>query len=136
MIMRSRAGVTGVVVGLCVAGVLTGCGGSDGTAPALSGLAMKTDPVVREQIAQAEVTASDPNGLEGLVLNLRFGGAASLTTSTPASGVTSELKSSLILFGFVLNSAAPTGSYTLAVTATDGTGLTGNEVATTFTVSK
>ena len=114
-----------------VAAPILACGG--GEAPTLSNLQITTSPVVRGAQANGTIDVSDPDGLAGLTITLKFSGPAELSLPVTPVGLTETQTQATLALAFLLSAGSPTGAYTLEATATDADDLVSNAVTTTFT---
>ena len=119
---------------LATAGLLAlgGCG--SGSAPSLSSLTITTLPVTRGTTEVATVIVSDPEGLGGLKMEMTFSGPITATVPVQLSGTSPSMTTAKVTLQFRLKATAPSGTYTISVTATDGDGHRSAPVSTTFTL--
>jgi hypothetical protein len=113
---------------------LMACGGGSGTAPTISNLQMSATTVAPGDQITGTMRIEDPDGLGGLSVSLTISGPVSAQSSVPVQGASDALTQADVPFFVNISAMAPTGSYTVTVTATDGDGNTSNPLSTQVTV--
>jgi hypothetical protein len=118
---------------ICVVWLMA-CGGGSGTAPTISNLQLSTTTVAPGDQITGTMRIADPDGLGGLSVSLTVAGPVSAQSSVPVQGASDALTQADVPFFVNISAMAPTGSYTVTVTATDGDGNTSNPLSTQVTV--
>jgi hypothetical protein len=121
-------------VGLVSAVWLVACGSGPGEAPTISNLKMSATTVSPGDQITGTMRISDPDGLGGMSVSLAISGPLSAQSSTPVQGASDALTEADVPFFVNLSALAPTGVYSITVTATDGDGNTSNTLTTQVTV--
>jgi hypothetical protein len=112
--------------------LLIGCGG--GSAPELSEFQISTSPIVRGQPIDGTVKLRDADGLGGIEIQGELSGPASATLDVPVQGATDALTESTVGLVLLLTTAAPAGSYTASLVATDPDGMESEPVTVAMDV--
>lgn len=121
---------------LFVAVVLGACGGdgASGGAPTISNLTLGSSTVSPGGQITGTLHILDPDGLGGMSVTLDISGPAAAKSTVPVQGASDALTEADVPFVVLLAAAAPTGAYTVKVTATDGDGNTSNTLTEPITV--
>jgi len=115
--------------------VLGACGdGESGSAPTISNLTMGSNTVSPGGQITGTLRIADPDGLGGMSVTLDISGPASANSTVPVQGASDAMTEADVPFVVMLAAAAPTGAYTVKVTATDGDGNVSNALTAQITV--
>jgi hypothetical protein len=113
---------------------LVACGGGSGVAPTISNLKMSSTTVSPGDKITGTMRISDPDGLGGMSVSLSISGPISAQSSTPVQGASDALTEADVPFFVSLSALAPTGVYSVTMTATDADGNTSNALTAEVTV--